>query len=91
MASFIEDDKFLQEIEDKFEDLTKRVHKFAKERTPVDTGYMKSRWRILNSADGWRVVNDAEYAEYVELGRTGDRSGAHILDSIENKFGNRKI
>jgi hypothetical protein len=34
--------------------------------TPVDTGYLRSRWRI--TADGFAIENDADYAAQVEFG-----------------------
>lgn len=49
----------------------------TKDRTPVDTGYLKKRWRITNvyrlpstGNIGFALINDADYASYVELGHT---------------------
>lgn len=49
----------------------------TKDRTPVDTGYLKKSWRITNvyrlpstGSLGFSLINDADYASYVELGRT---------------------
>ncbi len=49
----------------------------TKDRTPVDTGYLKKRWRITNvyrlatsGSLGFALINDADYSSYVELGHT---------------------
>lgn len=49
----------------------------TKDRTPVDTGNLKRRWRITNvyrlpssNSLAFALINDADYASYVELGHT---------------------
>ncbi|MCR0568361.1 HK97 gp10 family phage protein [[Clostridium] innocuum] len=52
----------------------KWVQGATKDRTPVKTGHLRGRWRItkvykLSSGNlGFTLVNDADYASYVELG-----------------------
>ena len=47
----------------------------VKDLTPVDTGYMQSRWTI--ESDGFAIVNDTDYAAYVEFGHH-TRSGSTV-------------
>lgn len=48
----------------------------TKDRTPVDSGYLRKNWRITKvyrlSSDnlGFVLMNDADYASYVENGHT---------------------
>lgn len=48
----------------------------TKDRTPVDSGYLRKSWRItkvyrLSSGNlGFVLMNDADYASYVENGHT---------------------
>lgn len=48
----------------------------TKDHTPVDKGYLRSRWRVtkvrrLSSGNlGFLLINDADYASYVENGHT---------------------
>lgn len=49
----------------------------TKDRTPVDTGNLKRRWRITSvyrlpssNSLAFALINDADYASYVELGHT---------------------
>lgn len=49
------------------------------DKTPVDTGFLKSSFRIV----GPLIVNDADYASYVEWG-TQYMEGFHMVaDSLE--------
>jgi hypothetical protein len=49
--------------------------------TPVDSGYLESRWAL--TPDGYAMVNDTDYAAYVEFGhhtRSGSTvEGQHFL------------
>lgn len=45
----------------------------TKDRTPVQTGHLRGRWRItgVSKSGGnlsFELINDADYASYVELG-----------------------
>lgn len=45
----------------------------TKERTPVDTGFLRKSWRVtdvIRTGDTLEffLINDADYSEYVELG-----------------------
>lgn len=47
----------------------------TKDHTPVQTGYLRGRWRITGvyKSGGnltFELINDADYASYVELGHT---------------------
>lgn len=47
----------------------------TKDRTPVQTGHLRGRWRItgVSKSGGnltFELINDADYASYVELGHT---------------------
>lgn len=53
---------------DKSSELAERIYINAKSRTPVDTGYAKSRWYIKSEGDDIVVGNDAHYALQLELG-----------------------
>lgn len=53
----------------------KWVHGETMDRTPVDTGYLRRVWRITGvyrsgGALTFELINDADYASYVELGHT---------------------
>ena len=47
----------------------------VKDRTPVDTGNLRRNWRITDVTRNvdtleFELVNDADYASYIELGHT---------------------
>ena len=45
---------------------------WIRERTPVDTGYLQSRWQVIDAgAGGFTIENDCEYFWYV-YGRNVD-------------------
>ena len=48
------------------------TQKFAeltlKANTPVKTGNLRSRWRVMQTKKGLGILNDANYAIYVEMG-----------------------
>jgi Bacteriophage protein of unknown function (DUF646). len=78
------------------------VEGITKERTPVDTGYLKKRWRITNvyrlpstNSLGFSLINDADYASYVELGHTTrNREGwveGYFMATISMEELNRKL
>ena len=53
----------------------KWVQGATKDRTPVKTGNLRGRWRItgVSKSNGnltFELINDADYASYVELGHT---------------------
>ena len=51
----------------------------AVERTPVDTGAMKTKWRVSSSGDLSAVVeNQAIYASFVEFGRRNRFGGRFV-------------
>lgn len=67
--------KRMTEFQDEFaEEFITRV----RNRTPVDTGRLRAGWDIGNSGKTVVVVNDVEYASYVEDG-TEHMRGAHML------------
>ena len=41
----------------------------VKQRTPVDTGFLRKSWKIGDVSGNYvQVINDAPYAEYIENG-----------------------
>lgn len=44
------------------EELAWRILKVAKEKTPVDTGFLKSSGEVVEESDGWMVRFTAKYA-----------------------------
>lgn len=38
------------------------------DRTPVRSGYLKSRWQVVYTTTGFTLGNDAPYASFVEFG-----------------------
>lgn len=67
--------KRMTEFQDEFaEEFLVRVQR----RTPVDTGRLRAGWDIGTSGKTVVVLNDVEYASYVEDG-TEHMRGAHML------------
>ena len=60
-----------------------------KQRTPVDTGTLKSNWHVDLEGYGLRIVNDTPYAPFVELG-TRKMRGRHMVEGamplIQSEF-----
>ena len=52
----------------------------VRNRTPVDTGNLKSNWVFESTKNGLRYVNNAPYAGFVELGTT-KMAGRFMLSS----------
>ena len=42
-----------------------KILDLAQTYVPVDTGYLKSRGRIIEESGGYAVIYDADYAKYV--------------------------
>jgi hypothetical protein len=67
--------KGLDQIDDLIEKVESLPARVAEEmqtrvmdRTPVRSGYLKSRWQIQYTTTGFILGNDATYAPYVEFG-----------------------
>lgn len=59
-----------EDIDNLIADVAKEVLSRVKDRTPVDTGYAKSRWTIDTTDSGFDINNDADYISYLELGHS---------------------
>lgn len=49
-------------------DVAAEVESRVRDRTPVRTGYARSRWQTEVRDDGFDIGNDAEYISFLELG-----------------------
>ena len=64
-------------------------------RTPVDSaaadpGELRDAWRTERTADGWLVINDADYAMFVEFGSIHNPEPVAMLgQAIEDNRGRR--
>jgi HK97 gp10 family phage protein len=60
------------------------------EKTPVDTGYAKSRWKLNQiSQDEVRITNDAEYIEYLNNG-SSDQAPEYFIETTALEYGTPK-
>lgn len=72
MATITHNEKLLVDIQDDIDKVVKEVGREAlnrvKDRTPVRTGYARSRWELTTQEDGFTLENDATYISFLELG-----------------------
>ena len=57
-----------------------------KAKTPKDTGFASSRWKIAGLYPRFRVENDASYIEYLNWG-SSKQAPAYFVESIALRFG----
>lgn len=74
-------------VNSKIEEIGDEIFELTLQRTPVRTGYLKSRWeKHTKEKDGWKemtIQNDAPYAEFVENG-TDKQAPKLMLQSSVN-------
>lgn len=63
-------DEEIKKLDGLVDAVGKEVYTRIYNRTPVDTGYAQSRWRLVVGQEDFAVTNDAEYISYLENGHS---------------------
>jgi len=75
---------FADEVEEEKERALEEAQRLAKQRVPVDTGYLRSRIEIRGDS----VVADTDYAVYVNYGSEHNTATLFLTDSALDAFRN---
>lgn len=82
MATITYNEQVLTDIEDAMDKVIAEVGRVClervKERTPVRTGYARSRWGLEVGSHDFTLNNDAEYISYLEDG-SSDQAPSGML------------
>jgi len=66
-------------IDRELEETAWATHKKARANTPVDTGFLRSRWNMLRKKLFYTVINNVRYAGAVEFGRRDQRRAGRFM------------
>lgn len=87
-------DQFKSEIQDKLlralETCGLVAEGYAKKLCPVDTGRLRNSISHAESNNEEYIGTNVEYAPYVELGTSKQRSQPYLKPAVENHFGTYK-
>ena len=71
---------------------SQQIYHWGRANTPVDTGKLKSSWRMAKVQGGYKITNDCPYYNHVDLGTQHQRPQMitqKILARFDKFYGNK--